>query len=202
MAETDYATVGDLAGYLELRGDQHDGPLSTAIESASRVIEDHCDRRTFLLDTVDTVRVYASRRPNILYIDDVVDDSNLVVKVSPTLDGVFGTTWTEGTEFEVYPLNATVNGLPISELRTIAGSRFPTAGGSRPVVEVTGRHGFPAVPRQVKQATLILASRLFRRSLSPEGIVQGFDTPVRVGVRLDPDVETLLAPLRLNPMKV
>ena len=48
-----------------------------------------------------------------------------------------------------------------------------------------------------KLATLIQAARLFKRKESPEGVLGGNDFGiVRVGTRVDPDVEMLLAPYR------
>lgn len=52
------------------------------------------------------------------------------------------------------------------------------------------------IPATLREATLLLTSRLFRRRLSPEGVA-GFGEfgAVRVGV-VDPDIERLITPSR------
>lgn len=54
----------------------------------------------------------------------------------------------------------------------------------------------PIVPDSVREATLMLTSRLFRRRLSPEGVSDfGEFGAVRVS-RVDPDIERLITPAR------
>jgi hypothetical protein len=63
-------------------------------------------------------------------------------------------------------------------------------------VEVTGTFGWATVPTAVKQATILLAMRQFKRYDSPLGIA-GFSDLGAVTVRsVDPDVEKLIAPFR------
>lgn len=61
--------------------------------------------------------------------------------------------------------------------------------------ETTGDYD-EIVPAALREATLLLTSRLFRRRLSPEGVA-GFGDfgAVRV-TRLDPDIETMITPYR------
>jgi len=59
-------------------------------------------------------------------------------------------------------------------------------------VEVTAKWGWPAVPDTVKQAALMLASRLYGRKASPMGVIGVGDFgPVRIS-RSDPDIAFLL----------
>jgi len=204
MAETDYVSVPELRDFLRMKSTDHDVDLGNAISAASRQIETWTDRGSFLDASADTAtaRTYASRRGDRITIDDVIDDGDFVVKVDFDLDGVFEETWTAGTEFSSMPINHAADGFPISSLETRRGHLFPTVHGSHPVVQVTGKHGWPSVPVEIEQATKILAGRLYRRAFSPEGVVQGFDAPVRVSSRMDPDVESLLVRFRLHPIKL
>jgi hypothetical protein len=52
------------------------------------------------------------------------------------------------------------------------------------------------VPIAVTQATIILAGRIFKRLDSPLGIISGEMGSIRVGYRLDPDVQHLIEPYR------
>jgi hypothetical protein len=62
-------------------------------------------------------------------------------------------------------------------------------------VQVLGVFGWSAVPIAIRQATIILASRLFKRLDTPLGV--SFDElgALRVG-RIDPDVEKLVGPYK------
>jgi hypothetical protein len=67
-------------------------------------------------------------------------------------------------------------------------------------VRVTAKWGWPAVPDTVVQATLIQASRLYRRKDSPEGVLGSAEWgTVRLG-RVDPDVYALIQQLILPGM--
>lgn len=66
----------------------------------------------------------------------------------------------------------------------------------RCTIEVDEDTEEPIVPDSVREATLMLTSRLFRRRLSPEGVSDfGEFGAVRV-TRVDPDIERLITPAR------
>jgi hypothetical protein len=66
--------------------------------------------------------------------------------------------------------------------------------GNKASVEVQGVFGWSSVPTAVKQATILLAMRQFKRYDSPLGVAGFGDIgAIRVG-RTDPDVQALLAP--------
>jgi hypothetical protein len=63
-------------------------------------------------------------------------------------------------------------------------------------VQVTGVYGWASIPKAIKQATLLLSLRQFKRYDSPLGVAGFGDIGVvRVG-RFDPDVESLVSPFR------
>jgi hypothetical protein len=64
-------------------------------------------------------------------------------------------------------------------------------------VQVTGVFGFSSVPIAIKQATILAALRAYKRYESPTGVLGFSDMGVvRVGARLDPDVQRLVDPYR------
>jgi hypothetical protein len=66
-------------------------------------------------------------------------------------------------------------------------------------VRVTAVYGWPAVPAEVNMATVIQASRLFKRLDAPLGVMGFGDMGVvRVSRYADPDVEQLLSPFRIR----
>ncbi len=61
-------------------------------------------------------------------------------------------------------------------------------------IQVTARWGWPVVPPEITEATLLLAARLFKRKDSPGGVASFGDFgPVRIS-NIDVDVTNLLAP--------
>lgn len=164
-----------------------DAPLNAAIEAASRSVDDYCGRR-FYLDATATPRVYnPSGRLyyDELLVDDIGDTTGLVVETGNDTDG-----WTAvTTSIETSPDNAIVQGDSITGLVNLDGWSL----GRLDRVRVTAKWGFPAVPAQVGQATLIQAARLYKRKESPEGVLGNAEWgSIRLS-RVDPDVAALIA---------
>jgi hypothetical protein len=121
------------------------------------------------------------------------------VKTSSDLDSVYDLTWA-ATDYQSEPLNGKVDGLtgwPITGIRAVDNYDFDAYTGHASV-KITGVWGWSAVPSPVKQATIIQASRIFKRLDSPLGVLSSPDLGfIRVGTRLDPDVQMLLNPYRM-----
>jgi hypothetical protein len=113
---------------------------------------------------------------------------------------VFDQTWT-ATDYQLEPLNGRADGLtgwPATRIRAVGDYVFGTNIGEASV-KVTGTWGWTAAPVAVKQATIIQASRIFKRLDSPLGVLSAPDLGyIRVGTRLDPDVQQLVEPYRLS----
>ncbi len=108
------------------------------------------------------------------------------------------TTWTEGTDFRVGPVNANRSENPEPaywRILPINGSYFPVNVDEEPNMRVTARWGWGAVPENVTLANMMLGAQLFRRRDSPEGVIGGFADggALRVSMFMDPDVKQLSA---------
>jgi hypothetical protein len=69
--------------------------------------------------------------------------------------------------------------------------------GEQALVQVTAVFGWPAIPEPVTQATIIQASRIFKRYDSPLGVAGFGDLgAIRVSRYLDPDMAQLVEPYR------
>ena len=199
MAMTNpYASLSDVKAALRIPNADtiDDALLESAIESASRLIDGYASRSFYSAGTA--VRLFVAEDDYYCPIDDAVTVTK--VETSSKADGVWDITWAE-TDFQVEPLNGRVDGLtwPTYGLRAIDNYLFPTVG-QQATVRVTGIWGWSAVPIQIKQATVIQASRIFKRLDSPLGIISGEYGAFRVGTRLDPDVSMLVDPFKIIRM--
>jgi hypothetical protein len=182
-----YCTLAQLKASLRITDTVDDALLELAIESASREIDAATERNFY--STAGT-RIYTPRDSYVTEIDDVVSVTS--IKSSSAADGTFDTTWT-ATDYQLEPLNGIAGGIavPYSFIRAVGDFTWPISG-KEATVQVVGTFGFSAVPTAIKQATVILASRIFKRNDSPLGVAGFGDLGViRVG-RIDPDVEAMI----------
>lgn len=167
-----------------------------AIETASRWIEEHCQRHFWKTTAVArTFEATSGWRLEFGRFNDLVSITSLAT--DSTGDGTFDTVW-DAADYQLDPHNPP-EGRPYTAVEAIGGRLFPGRcgrRGRRDRVQITGVWGWAAVPTEVTQACLLQASRIYKRKESPEGVA-GFGDfgPIRVG-RVDPDVAEELAALR------
>lgn len=194
-----YATLEDVKLAARIPDEIDDVLLELAIESASREIDSYVERVFFSFGT-DT-RVYVPRTSNVVETDDIISVTTL--KTSTDADGVFDQTFTE-SDFQLEPLNGLAGGIetPFTRIRAVGDFFFPVfqprdIPTGRATIEVTGVFGFPSIPIAIKQATVLASLRAYKRYESPTGVLGFSDMGVvRVGARLDPDVQRLVEPYR------
>ncbi len=190
-----YATLAQLKSQLTIADTDRDVLLNAAIAAASRRVDTYCGR-TFGLDVAASARSYdpdrrISRRlggAEVFLIDDVGDVTGMLVET-----GYYtGATYQTITDFATDRPNAIAEGYPVTGLLRAYG--WYTGPSNR--LRVTAKWGWPAVPGEVVEATLIMAARLFRRKDSPEGVLGASEWgTVRVSSRIDPDFADLLSAL-------
>lgn len=186
-----YATLSQIKSSLNITDNADDDLLELAVETASREIDAICERQFF---QTSATRVYVPRDSYTVEIDDLVSLTTL--KTSTAADGVFDVTWT-ATDYQLEPLNGLVGGIatPANRIRAVGDYTWPISGGEA-TVQVVGTFGFSAVPTAIKQATVILASRIFKRNDSPLGVAgYGELGAIRVS-KIDPDVEAMIMPYK------
>jgi hypothetical protein len=190
-----YATLADVKAALRITDSIDDSLLETAIESASRLVDGFAGRNFYPNGTA--TRFFTPEDTILCEVDDLISLTSLVVAAD--LDGVFDQTW-NSTDYQLEPLNGRADGLtgwPVTRIRAVGDYVFGTNIGEASV-RVTGTWGWSAAPVAIKQATIIQASRIFKRLDSPLGVLSAPDLGyIRVGTRLDPDVQQLVEPYRL-----
>lgn len=191
-----YCTLAELKSWLNEIGDTNDdAELELAVEAASRKIDAATGRR-FWKDSSDDTRVFTAESGSYLRVPDIVSITSL--KTDDNNDRTYEITWATD-DYDTEPADGIIGGVdgwPILELvaRTDSSSgqrTFPTHARG---VQIVGKFGWNAVPDPIKEATLILASRLFKRREAPFGQSGTPEFGVANLPRLDPDVRALVTP--------
>ena len=189
-----YATLAQVKSALRISDSIDDSILEMAVESASRAIDGHAARHFYSTGTA--TRLYAADDSFIVQTDDIAGTA-ITLQTSSAGDGVFDTTFTT-IDYQLEPLNGKVDGLdvPFTRIRAVENFLFPVEV-EQALVKVTAVFGWPAVPIAITQATIIQASRIYKRLESPLGVA-GFGDLGAISVTrdLDPDVAQLVAPYR------
>ena len=188
-----YCTLNEVKASLRIPVSDtiDDDLLELAIESASRDIDQATERQFF---PTDTHRFFTPRNSLVCEIDDV--SSLTSIKSSTAADGTYDTTWSE-SDYQLEPLNGIAGGMsvPFDTLRAVGDYYWPSSG-LEVTVRVEGTFGFATAPIAIKQATVLLASRLFKRNDSPGGVMGFGDIGVVRVSKFDPDIERLINPYR------
>jgi hypothetical protein len=176
-----------------------DDLIDNCVGAASRLIDGYCNRRFWQSGTAEA-RVFQAEDSFYCSIDDIAGTA-LTLKSSTQADGTFDLTW-KVSDYQLEPLNGNLDGLTWSydKIRAVGDYLFPTVNanyGEQALVQVTAIFGWPAVPEPVTQATIIQASRIFKRYDSPLGVAGFGDLgAIRVSRYLDPDMAQLVEPYR------
>jgi hypothetical protein len=190
-----YCSLADLKAALRVQDSIDDSLLELAIESASREIDGYCERVFY--STTGT-RVYAPTNIFTVTTDDIIS----VTTLKSSSDGVtYDITWTT-SDYQLEPLNGVAGGLvtPFTRIRATGNYLMPSFSVGtfyelEALIQVVGVFGWSATPAAIRQATVILAMRLFKRLDAPLGMISNDMGSMRVG-KFDPDVEALVAPFR------
>lgn len=182
---TNYISANELRAFIKDVGSLNQSEFDNACETASRKVEEICDR-VFFADTVVSDRKFWPDQPNECRIDDLVSTSGLIVAVDISGDGTFPQTWTLDTDFYLEPVNQRQSGIPwpytkITSTQTSKWMPIRAYPYIRPTVKVTGKWGWSAVPAAVELATKIIGHYHLAISGAPLGNA-GMDGwgPVRV----------------------
>jgi hypothetical protein len=175
--------------------------LDAAVTSAGQLIDDWCGQQ--FDQTAALARLFAPVSWRVLHLPPpsrISTTTSLVVKSDAGGDGTFETTWT-ATDYQLEPLAEYVSGTqrPWRTVRAVGSQTFPMLPYGTASVQITAKWGWAAVPPAVKQATFIVAADLWKAKDSAFGVA-GFGEfgAVRVGSRINPQAQALLAPFVEN----
>lgn len=188
-----YTSVAELKTILGITSSNDDAIMDIAIAAASRAV-DRFTSRQFGLVAAPEQRLYTGewdRRQNrwVVYFDDLM---------SPAVTGISATVTAGGgaiNVFDLKPANAVAESKPFTHM-VIDPSSTNRPTGKRDEVAITAQWGWTAVPIPIKQATVIQASRFFKRKDAPFGIAGSpeLGSELRLLAKIDPDVAVALGP--------
>ncbi len=192
-----YASLAQLKHRLRIVDTSDDDELIRKLTTASRRIDRDTGRR-FWCDATASARVYDIQHERKVIVDDMSTTTGVTVEI-----GVDPSYSTVASNYYLFrPANALARARVPYIIEAAAWYSWQYAvstgipGGwlSGTQLRVTAIWGWPAVPDEITEACLLLASRLFRRKDSPEGVAGFSDLGVvRVG-RYDPDYDSLIGP--------
>jgi hypothetical protein len=193
-----YCTLAQVKAALRITDSVDDTLIEGSVEAASRLIDGYAMRNFYQSGTA--TRYYATSDPLYVPTDDLAGTA-ITIESNPAADGSW-VTWAT-TDYQLEPLNGNLDGIawPYDRIRAVGDYVFPTGNAfgdsGEALIRITGVFGWSSVPKAIETATIIQASRIFKRYDSPLGVA-GFGDfgAVRVSRFLDPDVEQLVMPYR------
>jgi len=199
QSSTVYTTLSDVKNGLQIEDILDDTAIEAAILTASRQIDDYCQRFFYQEGTVQnpSVRYYTAINPWMLETDDIVQITEFATDTGFDTPLQYQEVWDLNSDIMFEPVNNPKQGLPYTRVLAVGNYVFPYF--FPQTIKISGIFGFPEVPYEVELACKIQASRLFVRKQSPFGIAGSIELgTVRLNSRLDPDVEMLLKTFRRN----
>jgi hypothetical protein len=183
-----YATLTELKRFARIDDTVDDAELEVALAAASRVIDRTCRRQFGHVAATETryFTAYWSRERSryVVDIDDLYDADGVTV----TSDVTAITTYT------LEPRNAPSRDQPYTRILFASGAVVSTQPDL--IALESGSFGWESVPLTIKQATLLQASRIFKRRDAPFGVAGSPDmgNELRLLAQVDPDVAVMLKP--------
>lgn len=188
----DYVTVDELKATIDIDATYANADIQVAVDAASKIV-DEATRRRFYVTNGETREYTGNPWSAELMIGDWAAVTSVALDVAA--NGTFSRVLTAGTDFDLEPYNASVDGQPFTSLRLRRSQRFPRC---RRNVQIVGNYGWATTPPEVKAYTGILAAQILLRSRqAPFGILMAgieIGTSARLA-RFDPDFNRLLGHL-------
>ena len=180
-----YVTLAEVKPRVEQSGTQFDSRLDQMVEAAEAAV-DTITARVWKEPAAGSARLFTPRHAStVLRIDEATQAASVEVR-----EGTASPTWTAlpTADWELIAPIEYNDGIVRLDGRGWPGTRY-----GEPTVRVTAHWASTAdVPPDIKEATLVLVVRLFKRPTVPLG-VQQIGTEIAVSLaRIDPDVQTLL----------
>jgi len=191
---TNYVTTEQVRAALDIDTTDED-TLSLAVSSASRLVDSMCGRNFGV--TTSAARYFDPTDYYCVSIDDAATVT--AVATDDGADGTYSTSWS-ASDWQAQPVGGIapsgLTGWPYRAVVAVSGRTFYKGFNRRPTVKVTGTWGWAAVPDDVEQATLFLASEMFKAAREAPFGSAGLADFGPVTIRGNRRVMDLLAPYK------
>lgn len=179
-----YVTLDEFKLRLGITSTNEDTELESKIEMASRYIDQICDRYFY---QVDAIRYFTPEHWSEVTVDDLVELTDLSIDPVGLRD--YSQLWNL-TDYDLTPEGADTLGAPFTRV-VISGAGLYTFPRTSRAVRITGTWGWPAVPAAIKEATILEATRAYKRKTSPFGTIgsAGVGGQIRSIMMTDPQVK-------------
>lgn len=216
-----YATLAEVKAQPDITGTSNDIVLTALLDVASRLVDAYCNRIDdgFVAGGVSTERLFVGIGKTYCYIDEAlsVDEVEIRYGVNEEWEPLALGTWAPFTGDGLRPdfNHAPYHGIALTGASSqvipdgrvgnnysdisygLTSANFPPV----PTLRVTAKWGYAAtVPSVVKQATIIIATRMFKRGQSAwTDATANADLGQMVYTKeVDPDVKALLVLSRMT----
>ena len=162
-----YASPAELKSALGISDTTDDRRIGAVLDAISRAIDEHCGWRFYTTDS-DETRYYTAEYTDVFYcVDPIVSLTTLAT--DSDADRTWGTEW-ESTDYDLMPFNAEADGEPYRWIETTPDGDYPFVTVAKGL-KLTGTFGWPSVPDQIREATLLCAEKLFKRKDAVFGVM-------------------------------
>jgi hypothetical protein len=159
-----YATLAEFKAYRAVRGvttgtdATDDTVMEDIVELSSRFIDGQTGRR-FFKNSTDETRYFTAKEDNYIEVDDLSAAPTTV-----SVDYLNSRSYTDlsATDFELDPLNASLDGMPFTGMYILPTSATYFPVNVRNGVKVAAKFGFPSVPDDIKELTLALSQNIYQ----------------------------------------
>lgn len=187
-----YASLAELKDAIRIVDTVDDTLLQLALDSATELIDGHCDR-SFVPSLTASIRSFYPSKGRV-DIDDIYTTDGFTVSFMGTVIPLEIPMVSTGYRLE--PVNAPAYAEPYTHISYALFRPWSGQPGPQNSVTVTAKWGYSgSTPKAVKNACILQASRLFSRRNSPYGIAGSPDlgTELRLLAKVDPDVAVMLS---------
>jgi len=143
--------------------------IGAILDTVSRCVDHHC-RRQFYASAASTARYLTALRTTRLVIDDLT--TLVSIGTDEDGDGTYEHTW-GATDYNLEPFNAAELSRPYTSIAVAPRGIYAFPAGVAKGCKITGTWGFPTVPPEVKEATIIEAAGLWQQGKGIGGLVGG-----------------------------
>lgn len=187
-----HASLAELKAALRISDATDDTLLTLALDAATELVNAHCGR-TFTASVVASTRLFnpSGRR---VEVDDIYNTAGLIVNYGGT--AIVAIVENVSPGYQLLPLNAPGLGEPYTAIDLGSTAAFGAFWYGQFKIRVTALWGYSAeIPKSVKQATVLQASRIFSRRQSPYGVAGSpeMGAELRLLAKVDPDVAVMLS---------